>query len=667
MKLNSLKLSTKFSVAVGLILLVFCIAGSTLLYFQLKSRVLEDAEERTVIIMAQIAAIGDYIRGTLRPKMFEVFPVITEMEQFVVEAMSTTHVTQEIMKRFNNELKDYVYKRVSDNPLNPKNKVDSFHAEMIERFRGNRNSQSWNGIVKIEGKEFLVRAKGIVADKECLVCHGDPVRAPKGLVRKYGTASGFHWKDGDVVGVESVTIPIAATLDQIKGIAISTFIFGFTTLLFLFMSLQGAFWRLVTRPLGMLTKKFQDVVKGTEPLDRELPIETSDEVGEMTASFNQMATHLYSAQENLRKNAETLQSIFEGISDPLALVNPDCTLEITNEAYRDWAAKGINAVFTKECHSDDCNADAVCPVCFFERVKKGKKALSEYWEANNGRYYYIHFYPILDDNGNVIKAVQYVKDMTDKRQVEEQMRKAEKLAALGQLSAGVAHEINNPLGGIRLCFNNIMTTDMDAGTRMTHIDMVNSGLSRIQDIVRQLLDFSKQSSISVSPVRLNSLIENVLKLTEYLIIKKDIKVIKRFSSDIPDIIVDGSKMEQVFLNIILNSIHATDGAGGVLTIETSLHNGNCRASFSDSGSGISDGILTKIFDPFFTTKPVGEGTGLGLSVSKSIVEQHNGRIEVETNEKGTKFTIELPVHSAVFPAKAGILKIKELDSVSGTE
>ncbi|MEW6108886.1 MAG: DUF3365 domain-containing protein [Nitrospirota bacterium] len=647
MKLNNLKLSTKFTFAISLILLVFCVIFSVLLYFHLKKRVIEDANEKTLIIMVQIASVGDYIKNTLRPKMFEILPHYDKRDEFIVEAMSTTRVTHEVMKRFNNALKDYGYRRVSTNPLNPENKADSLLMGMISYFEKNRDRDSWNGIIKIKGAEFLMRTRPIVAEKECLTCHGDPSIAPKGLVRRYGTKSGFGWQEGEIMGVESVTIPLAVTLGQIKGIAISTFIFGFATLLFLFISLQGAFWSLVSRPLNKLTTVFEGIVKGTEPLNQDLPITSKDEIGELTASFNQMSKHLYDAQEGLKKNAETLHSIFEGISDPLALVNPDCSLEITNHAYREWVTRGINAVFTKQCHSEDNDndMDILCPVCFLERVKKQKSAVSEYWEGENGQFYYVHLYPIFDDDGNVVKAVHYVKDITDKKQMDEQMRRTEKLAAVGQLSAGIAHEINNPLGGIRLCFNNLITTEMDTETKRMHIDVINSGLARIQDIIKQLLEFSKTSSLSISIVSLNNLIENVLKLTDYLVSKKNVSVIRNFSSDIPDIMIDHNKMEQVFLNIILNAIQAMDGGRGELTIRTSRENGYCEASFTDTGTGIPDNVLQHIFDPFFTTKPVGEGTGLGLSVSKSIVEQHNGRITVETSEKGTTFTVKLPITS----------------------
>jgi signal transduction histidine kinase len=646
MKLNNLKLSTKFTLAVVFILLIFCVIFSFLLYTNLKERVVQDASEKSLIIMTQIGAVGSYVNEVLRPRMFQILPHLDEQDDFIVEAMSTTHVRHEVMVRFNRDLKDYVYNRMSLNPLNKANKADSLHEEMIRSFRENAERTSWNGIVEVKGQECFVRARPVKADSGCLKCHGNPLSAPRGLVKKYGTEDGFGWKEGEIMGVESVTIPLADTLGQIKGIAISTFVFGFGTLLFLFVSLEGAFLSLVGRPLARLTGIFKGIVEGTEPLNQDLPVAGRDEIGELTESFNQMAMHLYNAQEDLKKNAETLHSIFEGISDPVALVNSDCSLEITNTAYREWVGRGISAVFTRECVSRDCDRDAACPACFLDRVFREKRPVSEYWDGGNGHFYYVHFYPVSDGAGNVVKAVHYVKDVTDKMKMEEQLRMADKLAALGQLSAGIAHEINNPLGGVRICFNNLIGTAMDEETRRTHVEVINSGLAKIQDIIGQLLDLSKKSALTVSNVSVNAVIERVLKLTEYLLSKREVTVLKRLSPGLPEIAVDQNKMEQVFLNIILNAVHAMDnGRPKQLTIETSSDDGYCNASFADSGPGISDTVMPHIFEPFFSTKPVGEGTGLGLSVSKSIVEQHGGRIVVQSSAQGARFIVRLPLSS----------------------
>lgn len=642
MRVKDLSLGTKFTLSIGIILVVFCSLLSVLLYYHLKEKVIEDAGEKTRIILAQIDAVGDYVKEELRPAVYRLMNN-RQKEDFIVEAMSTTHVRFSVMRRFNQELDDYIYRRVSKNPINPKNKPDALHERLIAFFENNKTIPVWSGIIKEEGQEFLIRAKPVFVERSCLGCHGRLRDAPGGLIKKYKLTEDFLWKEGDVMGVETVSLPLATTLAEIKGIAISTFLFGLLSLFFLFLSLQGAFWSLVSRPLGRLTKLFKDIVNGTEPLNQNIPVRSKDEIGELISSFNQMAVHLYKAQEEMRKNSETLRIIFESISDPLALVTPDCNVELTNQAYREWSAKGVRAVFNERCDPENCDPDTLCPVCFLQKLKKQKKPISEFWE-DNGRHYYIHLYPVFDEKGEVIKAVHYVKDITERKQVEEQMRIAEKFAAIGQLSAGLAHEINNPLGGIRLCFNNLISLEMDEETKKKHIEVINTGLQKIQDIIKQLLDFSKQTGLVISTASVNNMVENVLKLTQYVIEKKGIRVVRELSQDIPEIRVDKNKMEQVFLNIVLNAIQAMDGIPGTLTIKTYMKEDRCIVSFSDTGPGIPEDIMPKIFDPFFTTKPVGEGTGLGLSVSKAIVEQHNGTIKVETSEEGSTFKVELPVN-----------------------
>ncbi|HOA83058.1 MAG TPA: DUF3365 domain-containing protein [Thermodesulfovibrio thiophilus] len=643
MKLKNLSINTKFTLSIALIIFAFCIMFSFLLYYHLKQKVIEDANEKTRIIMTQIDALGNYVKDELRPAIFKLLYETGKKDEFIVEGMSTTHVRLSVMRRFNNKIKNYTYRRVSTDPINPEHKADALHVQLIEYFKKNSDKESWSGIIKSGDQEILIMAKPVNIEKGCLICHGKIINAPKALLKMFPRSNDFTWKDGDVIGVESVSMPIASTLGEIKGVAISTFLFGAVALLFLFVTLHGAFWSFVIKPLKRLSLLFRGIVDGTEPLNQTIEVKTKDEIGELIFSFNQMAKYLYEAQEATKKHAETLQTIFEGITDPLALVNPDCTVEMTNHAYRLWMKEGRSAVFTNKCDIEKLDSDKLCPVYFLKKVVDTKKPFSEYWEGDDGKYYFIHLYPIFDDSGKVIKVVHYVKDITEKRKIEDQMRITEKLAAIGQLSAGLAHEINNPLGGIRLCFNNLISTKMDEETKKMHIEVINHGLIKIQQIIKQLLDFSKQTELVKSSVPINSLVENVLKLTEYLISKNGITVIRKLSQDIPEIMVDSNKIEQVFLNIVLNAIQAMDGRQKILTIESYMKNDRCFISFTDTGHGIPESILPKIFDPFFTTKPVGQGTGLGLSVSKSIVEQHNGRILVETSKAGTTFIVELPI------------------------
>jgi len=252
-----------------------------------------------------------------------------------------------------------------------------------------------------------------------------------------------------------------------------------------------------------------------------------------------------------------------------------------------------------------------------------------------------------DEVGELVEVFnQMVGDLKcNLRELEESNQekyRLDRLSALGQIAAGVAHEINNPLGGISLCFNNLIKTEMDEDTRRQHIEVINSGFDRIKSIVKRLLDFSKDSSLSVSRASVNSIVRNVLKLSEYTISAKGITLVQQLSGNVPDIMADPVKLEQVLLNLVINAVQAMEG-GGVLTIRTGTDGPACRVCVSDTGKGIPRDILAKIFDPFFTTKDPGEGTGLGLSVSKAIIEQHKGEIQVETSEKGATFIVRLPL------------------------
>ena len=225
----------------------------------------------------------------------------------------------------------------------------------------------------------------------------------------------------------------------------------------------------------------------------------------------------------------------------------------------------------------------------------------------------------------------------------EQLAQNEKLASIGYLASGVAHEINNPLGGITICFKNLagFTAQTPDSVKLTMA--IEDGLKKIKGIVEQLLDFSRASKTEKEPVALNSLIRRLLVLFQYEAQRRQIVIELELDEEIPCCVADENKMSQVFMNLITNALQAM-GNGGTLRISTALEGDCCRIAFSDTGEGIAPENIPYIFDPFFSTKKVGEGTGLGLSVSRGIIEQHQGALQVESEPGlGTTFTIRLPL------------------------
>ena len=250
--------------------------------------------------------------------------------------------------------------------------------------------------------------------------------------------------------------------------------------------------------------------------------------------------------------------------------------------------------------------------------------------------------PLRNDKDAVVGALGIARDITDRKSMEQHIRNTERLASVGKLAAGVAHEINNPLGGILNCLYNIRKGTLALGRQEEYLMYMEDGLRRAQKIVRQLLDFSQQREPEFVMSEINVLIDRVLVLTNHAIVEKSLQLEKHFAPDLPSLYVDPYMIEQVVTNLLLNAIQATQ-QGGMITLRTQLVGETCEIEVADTGSGISAEVRPHIFDPFFTTKRTGEGTGLGLSVSLGIVERHGGELSVESEEgQGTVFTIKLP-------------------------
>jgi len=247
-------------------------------------------------------------------------------------------------------------------------------------------------------------------------------------------------------------------------------------------------------------------------------------------------------------------------------------------------------------------------------------------------------------------AIQtHIRDITHKKHLEEQLSRTEKLAALGQLAAGVAHEINNPLGGI-LVYSYLLLEDLEPSRpERTQVEKIVREATRCKEIIQGLLEFSRYIPSKMVPLKVNDILEEVFFLLEDHLHFQNIQIVHEASPDLPLIRGDKSKLEQVFINLLMNSAEAMKGEGK-LTVSASVTPGGDRVQlwFQDTGPGIPPHYLSRLFDPFFTTKDVGQGVGLGLSISYGIIQKHLGRIYVErTGPEGSVFVIELPVYHEV--------------------
>jgi len=252
---------------------------------------------------------------------------------------------------------------------------------------------------------------------------------------------------------------------------------------------------------------------------------------------------------------------------------------------------------------------------------------------------------VYGDSKKPMEVEGTVKDITTRKRMELQLLQADKLASLGQLSAGIAHEINNPLGLV-LGYTKLVLKE--AGPRKEFnedLKIIEKHALNCKKIVENLLRFSRATSTTKSLVDLHELIRDVVEVVANKFRIDGVRIEANLAPDLPKVEVDPDKIRQVFMNILMNGRQAIEGAGAI-TIDTSFdrQKGGIFIRFIDTGSGIPPEIVHRIFDPFFTTKPTGMGTGLGLAVSYGIIKDHDGEIRVEsTPGKGSSFTVELPV------------------------
>jgi len=251
----------------------------------------------------------------------------------------------------------------------------------------------------------------------------------------------------------------------------------------------------------------------------------------------------------------------------------------------------------------------------------------------------------LTETFNVMASSLKERDEKLKEYTSQQIMKSERLATLGQLAAGVAHEINNPLGAV-LMYTHLALEDLDEKDVLhKNLEKAVTEASRCKDIVKGLLDFARQTEPKVEQSDVNETLERTLNLVKNQVLFQNVKITKLLCPSLPKVLMDVGQMQQVFTNIILNAAEAMEGKGQLtVTTQTSSDNEHIQIEFTDTGCGISPENCEKIFDPFFTTKEVGHGTGLGLAVSHGIIARHKGIIEVKSEPgKGATFIIKLPL------------------------
>lgn len=491
-----------------------------------------------------------------------------------------------------------------------------------------------------------------------------------------------------------------ATLYSSRAIVFDSVWLGFSFIVINAVIKTLALWYLflfvgtkyLSRPLGRFTKTVENVnLDDLETIDIVKQKE-NNELMKLESSFNKMIENLSATVEDRNKSRDELalserymQDVFNSM--PSVLVGVDSEHRVTrwNDAAKELtkitSEEASGKIFSELLKAFSAHSDIITRAIEGNQNEGAERI--KVTSGNEEKYYSMIVYPLkLSGKGAVVR----IDDISDKVQMETMMVQTEKMTSLGTLAAGMAHEINNPLGGILQGVQNVnrrldpklpknaqtaeeLSLDlelvhkyMDARGIKKFLDGVKDQGERAAGIVKNVLKFSRRSAAKMEPTDLNSLLDEAIAIvsTDYDIKKqtsfKAMEIIKDYDPSIPTVPCSTQEVEQVLLNLMKNAAHAMGGQGTStqmdeektprLTLRTVLEPTMVRMEVEDNGPGIPEKTLKRLFEPFFTTKPVGIGTGLGLSIAYGIIsDKHHGSLEVESEVGvGTKFLIRLPIN-----------------------
>jgi len=347
------------------------------------------------------------------------------------------------------------------------------------------------------------------------------------------------------------------------------------------------------------------------------------------------------------------ESTFNAVTDAIFLVDTDYNVLLHNNRLPPEVAGLWNKALENKCFSRLHGLRRPCKNCPIEKLKKTGKPEFLSWQTESGLLLETSYYPVFNEDKELSAVTIILKDVTEKTKMEARLVQSAKLAALGEMAAGVAHELNSPMTVV-IGTAQMLIRELEHGSGQLNTeeleDIVNCGL-RCKRIIQNLLTFSRQDQMPVCETDLNQEVRKVLSLIKYQINRSQIRILETLDEELPKLTANGPQIQQVLTNLLVNARDALLEAGRedkTIEVATALRTQEDRKlavlSVRDNGTGIAQEDLSKIFTPFYTSKEATRGTGLGLSVSLGIAESHGGTLEVESRQgEGSCFRLVLPL------------------------
>jgi PAS domain S-box-containing protein len=368
-------------------------------------------------------------------------------------------------------------------------------------------------------------------------------------------------------------------------------------------------------------------------------VENSDGTGNMILAHLHNITDQKEFEITLSSEKEALDMMVSSIGAGMALYTRDLTLERCNKEY--------SAIFPRAAVGKSFRSDG------YDLVEKSLNENIQCREerevdfGNEKRHYIFSTTPVKDRLGDTINVIELLLNITEQKRLQIQLQHNEKLASIGELVAGIAHEINNPLAGI-IGYSELLAGELKAKSAKDDAKKILKEAKRCSKIISNLLTFSATSDNEKTSLSVKEPVFAALDIIDYEITTSGIAVEKNIAQDIPDIYGNLFELQQVFLNILTNAYYYLNRKMGEKRLWVSIkrEEGNIEVDIENNGEKIPDENIENVFDPFFTSKVVGVGTGLGLSISHGIIKTHKGEITALNTKRGVRFTVTLPVYTA---------------------
>ncbi len=441
--------------------------------------------------------------------------------------------------------------------------------------------------------------------------------------------------------------------------------------------------QLLVKPIQQLVRATKRVAEGD--FSQPVKIRSRDEIRELAESFNGMVASLQRGQARLEQSGQELRET-KGTLENIVQSSVDAIVATDSKGRITFANRSMGEVLSGAGETEEQVVGVAMAQLYSGGIAEARKIMAILREKGRLLNYETTMLwkereiPILtsasllkDEHGTVVGTLGVIKNLTEKKKLEEELKKAqselvqkEKLAAIGRLASGVAHEMNDPLTSI-LTFSNLLREETEEGDpNRESLDIIIKEAARARQIISDLLSFSRQHKPALEWIDLNDALNISLLMLEKQGTLENIDVQMRLARELPLIRADAGQMQQVFTNILLNAVQSMAGTpveagAGKLFLETrfceeaheepsfsgALKTPFIRVMIRDNGKGVHSEDMSKIFDPFFTTKRTGEGTGLGLYIVSGILKNHGAQYRLDSREgQGTTFTIDFPLYES---------------------